>query len=222
MPYITPSTTPASTVRRCLFIPDEPLWLAAVNGALTELTKMWNWEDIDGITPAEAVTAAQAMIDTYFSGECMETLGMIVPFGRATALPEGWLEMDGSTYDSADYPDLAAVLPGLWLFNSGQNFTLPNMQHRTAVGAEGSGVYEVGQDGGEEKVALSVANLAAHTHPPLSPTTAFLGSVASGGGGNVVGGTTFQLASTTGSTGSGSPHENMPPYIALVWGISWR
>jgi len=222
MPYITPSSTPSTTVRRCLFIPDHPLWLAAVSGALTELTKAYNWEDLDGITPAEAVEAAQVMIDIYYSGECDNMIGELVAFALEGNLPDDFLLMDGSQYYIADYATLASLIPTQWLDVPNGTFVLPSMQKRTLVGMSEETDFHVGDDGGAQTVTLTTANLPAHTHPPLSPTTAYLGSVASGGGGNVVAGTTFQLASTTGSTGSGTAHNNMMPYIAIKWGIRWR
>lgn len=217
MPYITPFSTPPARVRRCLFIPDEPLWLAAVNGALTELTKRWNWEDIDGISVDDAVAVAQDMIDEYFSGECMSEIGIIAAFGRDTSPGDNWLLMDGSTYDSDDYPEFAAVAPSAWLFESGAVFTLPDMTDRTTIGAGGVQT-DVGLTGGEVNHDLTTSEIPAHNHG-AGVGTAFLTFVGAGGGGNVIAGTQFTTASNTANTGGGDPHNNMPPYLSVRYYI---
>jgi len=49
-------------------IPDNTDWLAIVSGALTELIKVYNWEQQGDVTVADAVATMQAMIDAYYEG----------------------------------------------------------------------------------------------------------------------------------------------------------
>jgi len=70
MPYVTPPSTPEELVCRSLQIPASGEWLAIVSGALTELQKIRNWEQIDGITVEAALTAVNAMIADYYDQEC--------------------------------------------------------------------------------------------------------------------------------------------------------
>jgi len=45
-------------------------WLAIFSGALTELTKRYNWERVDGITVDEAIAVCAAVIDGYYTADC--------------------------------------------------------------------------------------------------------------------------------------------------------
>ena len=78
----------------------------------------------------------------YVEGSYEEPIGT-VKMSRAAAPIPGWLFMNGSTFDGAAYPDLAALLGGT---------TLPNMTNRFPLG----GLF-VGSTGGSEF-------LAEHTH----------------------------------------------------------
>jgi len=68
MPYLTPDEIPEDDDCRPLSIPASTDWLAIVSGALTELTKTWNWEQQGAVTVDEAVERMQEMIDGYYSG----------------------------------------------------------------------------------------------------------------------------------------------------------
>lgn len=70
MPYLTPENIPGDDICRPLFIPASPDWLAIVSGALTELVKVWNWEQQGTITVQQAVDRMQQMIDTYYAEDC--------------------------------------------------------------------------------------------------------------------------------------------------------
>jgi Phage Tail Collar Domain len=91
--------------------------------------------------------------------------GIIMPFGGSAA-PSGFLICDGTSYPTASYPNLFAVL-GYTYGGSGPNFSVPDMRGRVAVGAgQGTGLTNrtLGGTIGEENHALSLAELAAHTH----------------------------------------------------------
>jgi len=221
MPYITPQTTPSTTVRRCLFIPDEIYWLAAVNGALTELTKEYNWEDVNGITAAEAVEAAQAMLDIFFSGECTNMIGELVPFALQGALPDDFLLMDGSQYDIDDYATLASLIPEQWVDVGNGTFVLPNMAQRTVIGEEGSTGYDIGDVGGEVRHTLTTSEMPTHRHSLTDQNYVGWKFVSTGGTHAIAGGTTFVSASILNS-GGGESHQNMPPFLVIKWGIRWR
>jgi len=68
MPYLTPDEIPEDDDCRPLSIPASSDWLAIVSGALTELTKTWNWEQRGAVTVDEAVARMQQMIDDYYLG----------------------------------------------------------------------------------------------------------------------------------------------------------
>lgn len=148
-----------------------------------------------------------------------------------------------------------ASIPSGWFLCDGANGT-PNLRDRFIVGA--GSAYAVGATGGADTVALSQANLPAHTHTLTATTSAdgvhthafyggsdvsgnvagatrgtaqVLGACESGGGGAYTtnfGGSLAQIAAnspshthtvsgTTSSVGSGTAHENRPPYYALAY-----
>jgi len=70
MPYLTPDEIPEDDTCRPLFIPQGSEWLAIVSGALTELTKPWNWEQFGAVTVQEAVDRSQEIVDGYYAEIC--------------------------------------------------------------------------------------------------------------------------------------------------------
>jgi hypothetical protein len=67
----TPFYAGGGRVCRPLVIPNDPQWLAVVGGALSELTKEYNWEQV-GITPREAAEIATSMLYEFYSSDCGE------------------------------------------------------------------------------------------------------------------------------------------------------
>lgn len=70
MPYITPDSLPEDSVCRPLNIPNSPAWLAIVSGAVNELSNVWNWEQVTGITPQEAADRALALWLEFLESPC--------------------------------------------------------------------------------------------------------------------------------------------------------
>jgi hypothetical protein len=68
MPYLTPEASTGDMITRVLHIPNEERFIAAVSGALVELTREWNWEQLTPLdmTPEAAAAQAQSMLDTYW------------------------------------------------------------------------------------------------------------------------------------------------------------
>lgn len=74
---------------------------------------------------------------------------------------------------------------------------------------------DMGDDGGEETHALTTAEMPSHTHPPGSPTTDFQGREPGSNDGWTDQASGEGSASTTGSAGGDTPHNNMPPYVTV-------
>jgi len=93
-------------------------------------------------------------------------------------------------------------------------FNLPSMKGLIPVGLDTTQTEfaGLGQTGGEKTHALTVGELAAHTHTFASSTSASSGSVID---------STATLATgevtTTSSTGSGTGHNNIQPYITMPY-----
>lgn len=87
--------------------------------------------------------------------------------------PTGWFLCQGQTLPINTYQALFAIIGTHYGGNGTTNFQLPNLQGRVVigVGVSPSGqIYDLGQIGGSEQIALTLANLPIHTHVAASPT----------------------------------------------------
>lgn len=140
--------------------------------------------------------------------------------------PPNWLICDGRSLSTTAYDKLFAVI--LYTYGgSGGSFNLPNMQDKFAIGAGPS--HTVAATGGEATHVLTTAELPAHTHTITDKqhTHAVNNVMANASGGhqgtgasgqNIVNVTTqpaFTGITGTNATGSGTPHNNLPPYLVL-------
>ena len=190
----------------------------------------------------DGVTATASELNTA-STHYVPTGGIIMWSGSTAAIPTGWLLCNGSN-------------------------STPDLRDRFVVGAGSS--YAVGATGGASTVALSTANMPAHTHSSgtLGGSTNSAGSHTHSGTTNTTGSHTHGVltyydanangnrvatayanggtrayteaagdhshtlsinsngshthtvdvnSGSTGSAGSGSAHENRPPYYALAY-----
>ena len=130
------------------------------------------------------------------------------------------------------------AIPTGWALCNGENGT-PDLRGRFIVGA--GDTYAVGDTGGSENVNLTTANLPSHNHDSGTLATDEAGAhthdiYVSGSSprANILttdygyrktatdvisqdGAHTHTISGTTGSTGSGTAHENRPPYYALCY-----
>lgn len=107
------------------------------------------------------------------------TLGGVPPGSVAyflvTAIPVGWLLLDGITVTAAQttYPDLWAVIPAA--FKSGADFLTPDLRARQLMGADSFGLGTAGARGnlaglavggitGANTKVISTAQVPAHNH----------------------------------------------------------
>jgi len=70
MPYLTPQELPEDDDCRPLSIPASTEWLALFGGALTELTKKYNWEDSGGLSVDETVEKMESIINNWYTLPC--------------------------------------------------------------------------------------------------------------------------------------------------------
>lgn len=129
------------------------------------------------------------------------------------------------------YNGSANSIPDGWALCDGKNGT-PNLCDRFIVGVNAS--YPLGSTGGAETVSLNSSHLPSHSHSfDVSSSAVYVGRV------NTTTRTVWQagnydstiealldidntydsfiIDSYTGSTGNGSPHQNMPQYYALCF-----
>jgi len=185
-----------------------------------------------------------AATQVILEGEGIELVdrivGEVIMFG-GSAEPSGWLFCDGREISRSVYGDLFAVIGTSYGAGDGTDtFNLPNMAGVFPMGT--SGTAPRGTQGGSSQTTLATANLPAHAHTidhshgaagdhdhTLDRSTATGGSNASipQGTASVTAGTSAAAIANSGShthpaftgnsgnTGSGTPFENRPPFVAI-------
>ena len=190
-----------------------------VNGTLFDLSRAENYVKNGNMSPAQTAGIFFDVFNDYLESTNM-IIGLIVPYVRSS-LPSNVLPCDGSTYQRVDYPSLYAVLPAFLIVDS-DTFQTPDLNGRFIVGAGnvGSITVNMGDVGGEAEHTLTVPEMPSHTHtqtniifnvdvePPLGVPDP------SGAG--------LAPPTQTGSTGGDQPHNNLPPYYGLLYGIIAR
>lgn len=201
----TPALTGKRRVRALSL--DEALF-PDISDALTQVTFSEQWEEV-GSSVGDVVEECSRALGTWYSDMLV---GTVAPF--MVALPSGWLLLDGATYDEVDYPELYAVLDVVFKNEPAETFTLPDVSGLVFVSV-GAGLG-MGDLGGAASVALSVAEMPVHSHsyvPPVVDIDLELAGVPDTAAARL------GPPAQTGSAGSGDAHENMPPYLALRYGV---
>lgn len=168
-------------------------------------------------------------------------LGQIQPFAFPFA-PKGWALCDGALLSTSQNQALFALIGSAYGGNGVSTFALPDLRGRVPLG-QGSGnggTYAVGTPGGAESVALTPAQLPGHGHGLLGTSAdATLAQVAAGQllakatpppstptaappyyYGPASGSTVALNAASVTPAGSGTPHENMQPFLVVNWCIA--
>jgi len=206
--FLTPNLSTLAEAKDCrtVKIPGN-LW-PLLSGALLELTYSYNWEQFGDATPDETADFFNDVLGDFLMSQCAY-VGELRPFSFSPP-PDKWLPLDGTAVAQADYPLLTAVCPASWL--SGGNINLPDMTAAALVGS-GSG-YTNGATGGSETHTLDISEIPAHTHSYelAIVSTDILGELPAPSVNAIA-------PSATGSTGGGSAHNNMPPYLVVNWCI---
>ncbi|WP_340540925.1 phage tail protein [Nocardioides sp. GXZ039] len=157
-------------------------------------------------------------------------LGSLMPVGFSFA-PKGWATCNGQLLPINQNQALFALLGTTYGGNGVTTFALPDLRGRAPIGAgklDGTGTnYVLGEVGGVEAVALLTAQLPSHTHTlaasgSQATTSSPAGAVLAAGGGLRFSGAagSTMAAAASGSAGSGQPHENRAPSLALTWVIA--
>ncbi|NJL55932.1 tail fiber protein [bacterium] len=214
MPYeLIPPRLPASPVTFVagrLILPDHPDLQAALIGGATTYAWVSNWKEGFGMSEDEASMYVKIAALSIRSDS--DRVGMVAGFCRRDT-PPGWLLCDGSSHETADYPELAAVLPPIMLAET--MFRVPDMRNRFLYGAEIAD--DVGATGGANQVALSTEEMPPHTHRYRTMTGSTWPVVGEGAPLLISNGPFFEINST--ATGQGKAHENRPAYFSVRYFI---
>ena len=153
--------------------------------------------------------------------------------------PNGWAFCNGQVMSIAQNTALFSLLGTTYGGNGTSTFALPNLQGCVPLhvgGGQGPGrlARVLGETGGAEAVALAQGHLPAHTHAPVMGSAAAGDQNAPAGNLWAAGGAAkgLQMYATAAGTprtlhpnalaaaGSGTPHNNLPPYLPLNFCIA--
>jgi microcystin-dependent protein len=134
--------------------------------------------------------------------------------------PSGWLICSGQAVSRSTYSGLFAVISVQYGTGDGSTtFNLPNLKGKVPVG------YDVDQDefdaineqGGSKTHTLTTSEIPAHSH--TTHATQAANTTATGGQNRLttLAGTGGANTGTTSNTGGGGAHNNLQPYIVLVY-----
>jgi microcystin-dependent protein len=182
-----------------------------IDAAYFDLYNMHHWQGAGESLTDEETDEIKAAIDRLILEiERTVMVGAIMPYAGLEN-PAGTLPCDGEEYLREDYPTLYAHLTGSPFIVDADTFTTPYFPDRAVTMA--SITNDQYDEYGAETHALTSDENAAHTH-----TEGTVGTTLS-----VVGEIPALVATAsvgvTGSSGLGTPHNNIPPSIAMKWCI---
>lgn len=182
-------------------------------------------------------TRVLAGLASNISANHITPVGTVNSFAGSTA-PTGWLLCYGQAISRKDYKDLFAIIGTTYgVGDSSTTFNLPDCRGRVAAGKDNMGGSSanrltapattgsidgdvLGQTGGEEAHAQTLAEMAVHNHASVAPAAGFDNNVVVGGSwaspaGLVQGSNAFRVvtAPRTSAEGSGTAHNNVQPTI---------
>jgi microcystin-dependent protein len=165
------------------------------------------------------------------SANSMVPPGVVNPFAGMVA-PSGWLLCYGQAVSRSTYSGLFAIIGTAYGAGDGSStFNVPDFRGRTPIGKDNMGGSSanrvtdanadiIGGSGGEEMHALTVGELAPHTHGGAPGRGTHWLTVYSRTGGSYLGEIDIGYTNVS-STGGGQPHNNMPPFVTLNYIIKY-
>lgn len=147
--------------------------------------------------------------------------------------PAGWAFCDGSLVPISEYEALFTLI-GTTYGGDGQNtFALPDLRGRVPVhqgAGPGLSNRTIGETGGTETVALTAAQMPAHSHALRGSSAAATGSSPAGAVLAATGAvnsyssnaapTQAMAAGALAAQGGGQPHDNMAPFLTVSYIIA--
>ena len=160
-----------------------------------------------------------AMIDDFYNEEIVDgtPVGSIVAYPDDTPPSAKWLYLNGQSLLQAAYPELYTLIGNFYTVPPSEtHFNIPDFRDKNMRGATNGLV--IGTAVGADTHALSIAELPAHSHQQRANT---------GTGGAIAAlrrvadttGAPTNDANTTGSTGNGDAHNNIPRSILMAYMI---
>jgi len=199
-----------------------PLWFRrSLIQAIVLMTQPGNWTEYGDANIQFATDKATELLNSLeFSEENplpinKPYIGEIRSFAFTTP-PSGWLRCDGQFLAKATYPDLFAKVQNYFGADDATHFYIPDLKSRFQLGSMDGTPNPLGDVGGQATVTLTSNQIPAHSHTGVvSPNNPVANrAVVSSGGVQTV-----RTAGTSDNTGGGEAHDNMPPYLSIMFAI---
>lgn len=213
--YLTPDDPPAGVEFETwvLAVPDISEIKRAVKGALLFLSYESVWTKSGTLSARETSWLVKEMLNGISSLDWL--LGVPVPV-YTTLIPDNLIVANGQTVQRDDFPDLWEITPVS--MRTATTLTVPDLREKFIL-ASGDSVAN-NSAGGEAEHTLTVDEIPSHSHGFTQYT--FGVDIESVGVPDPTGVGNPRIPENTQSTGGGMPHNNMPPYYAMVYCIVGR
>lgn len=130
--------------------------------------------------------------------------------GSLDNIPDGWISCNGQNLTKVEYPELFTKI-GYTYGGEGDLFKLPSFTDRFPVG--GGYTYPIGRTGGEAQHTLTISEIPAHKHEIQHESGSGTSGYKISGASSVTPG----YSDYTQNAGGGQSHNNMPPYLAVIF-----
>jgi len=193
-------------------------------GATIDIPTVFDQLTVNKLVVNEEIDASTATVKgKEFIGAGSVPIGTVMMWsGRTRSIPQNWRLCNGDYISKTTYSTLYKVYtfvgPNPHGADVGDTFKLPDLRSKfiTGAGAGGTPEYAVGNTGGENSVTLNITQIPSHNHS-LDNRILTEGVPGPGFGGQTI--DSSAPIATTGDTGGGQPHENRPPYYALLYKV---
>lgn len=186
---------------------DDPgVYIGLLMGAIDDWLKMpSNWSPSDYESAYNRMEQLKDWLARVV--DMSSTVVGSIAFFAFNNLPDGWMLCEGQSLLREEYPALLNAIGLTFGFVDNDHFNIPNLRRKFPIGTWPT-FLDLGDTGGEMDVSLTAAQNGQHSHSVRR---------SGGGAGSQPAAGTGSVASSivTESSGSGEPHNNMPPYLAL-------
>lgn len=177
------------------------------------------------IAKVNALEAALNLFTTDFANQLNNLIkpGAIIIYAYSSVPLGGWLPCEGQAVSRLTYASLFVVIGTIYGSGDGINtFNLPDFSGRAPIGSGAGGGLTprtLGEKLGSETHALTADENGPHTHDLMLDSHHF---DQDGTGNKYVRPTSVEnFLKTTQISGGGSPHNNMPPSLAVKFFIKY-